>query len=91
MSEKITVGRITTPCVLTARPLPTTKFDGWEFYQPTDAKIIPFLYLASQARRGDPLAIEVLTAFKVSIMDIHGAFYWPPEQADEPAIVTTTI
>jgi len=84
---------IATVPTLTAPLLHSVKmeFDGFTFFMPiTDAMIVPFLYLAANARRGDPLAIEVLTASKVNIMDVNGVLYWPEQKAGKVTVVEET-
>lgn len=59
--------------------LPRFTFDGRQFYRPDRAADLAVLYLAAQARRGDPLAVELLTQTDVRIHDAEGGSYWPVE------------
>ena len=69
----------------------TVQFDGhvFEFLGAHDvATLVPFLYLAHKARRGDAVAAELLDSFRMVIRDKDGRDYWPVEKAEPDAVVT---
>lgn len=61
--------------------IPTFKFDGRSFSYLTSS-LAPFIYLAAIARRGDALAVELLTSSFVEIRDVDGKLYWPMETSE---------
>ncbi len=52
-------------------------FDGHQFLLWGNAPNVPFFYLAYHARRGDIVAAELLTLFKITIHAENGTVYWP--------------
>lgn len=63
----------------------TVEFDGMEFER-SFGMGVPFLWLAYHARRGDEIAIELLTKFQVKIVANGGKNYWPIEQDRLPVV-----
>lgn len=59
---------------------PDISFDGHTFWQPTDAGMLAVIEMAYRARKGDQVAIDVLTAFKIKVISGNGTRqYWPPK------------
>ena len=68
------------------------EFDGHRFAAPWGheaaavyAALIATLPLVYHARRGDGVARSLLVAMRVTVADINGRSYWPPE--DQPHAV----
>jgi hypothetical protein len=69
---------LTGPVTGTPFEIPTVAFDGHRF--PAGCgHVLPVLYLAFRARRKDPIAAQLLTAFGMTVTDADGKSYWPPE------------
>lgn len=52
-------------------------FDGHRFPVTYVQEYALRLYLAAQARRGDALALALLSAMRMTIIDLDGKGYWP--------------
>lgn len=63
---------------------PKVTFDGHEFSTSMGLSAVA-VYVAALARRGDPLAIEFLTAFRAKVFAEGSILYWPPPDADVAA------
>lgn len=80
--------------------LSTFTFDGRQFDGLHNPHLPWGLYLAHKARCGDAVAVEVLTAMRITITDADGKSYWPmasgetvevPEHMKRDAKVKTSM
>ncbi len=53
-------------------------FDGHRFARNMD--LVPWLYIARQARQGDTKAAALLTAWHCECVSLDGVVYWPTEE-----------
>lgn len=67
---------------LTLGSPPPVTFDGFKFAA-NMGLYAPLFHLAYLARRGDAVAVELLTTFQVTIGSVGGPDYWPMRSAEE--------